>query len=805
MSGGKLTSDSFRISISRQGRQIHFGRSLGIFGLILVSAAIGRLHGATDSSFRAPQVTAQVDSTDCFSGDLQRGGTSPPALRHFSIPDAICMTRLAGSHYARYAAGAGPEQDFAVFSPGGRSFAIVIRKGNLANNTNEFSLLLFRIDERNDVSGPTVLAMFASSSNREGIKDVTWLDGNTLLFLGERPGEKTQLYLIACDTKEVRKLTDHPTNLVSYAMSERSGLIVYAAESTTTAISSEVDGGTGVTVLSEALTDLLAGHTGGGEFDNHELFAKRIGEDETKHLLPLGRLDNPLIDLALSPNGNYLIVKTSTQSVPASWGEYYDPALKKVMSLLGPKSVRSDVMRYEVIDIQTNKARVLIDAPVGYEESRVSWSPDSQSAVLTGVHLPLEAHDAEERASRRTKLYVVDVDLQKQTLSIISDKGLKFVSRDLEKREATFQAADGGRCQETFRLDNSGKWFLLKEACSPFAKQGRLDIYLKEGLNELPRVVARNPETNQERTVLDLNPQFAYVEFGHVKEIEWLIDHRQRVRGALYLPPDYRDDIKYPLVIQTHGYDAGRFEVDGPTPTAFAAQALANRGFVVTQVPDPNYELLSTPQEMVAAINIVEGVIRLLTRRGVIDADRIGIIGFSRTGLYVEYALIHSRFHFAAATVADGTDIGYFRYMAVANARPDLAKDSERLVDAVPFGYGLRTWLARSNGFQMDRINTPLQLQAIGPMSLLSEWELFSGLSRLGRPVDLLYLPDGTHILGRPRERLASEQRTVDWLSFWIKGEEDPDPAKAEQYKRWHELRKLQQENDTGVKTAPIN
>ena len=29
-------------------------------------------------------------------------------------------------------------------------------------------------------------------------------------------------------------------------------------------------------------------------------------------------------------------------------------------------------------------------------------------------------------------------------------------------------------------------------------------------------------------------------------------------------------------------------------------------------------------------------------------------------------------------------------------------------------------------------------------------------------------------------------------MKFWLKDEEDPDPAKAEQYKRWHELRKLQ-------------
>jgi hypothetical protein len=29
----------------------------------------------------------------------------------------------------------------------------------------------------------------------------------------------------------------------------------------------------------------------------------------------------------------------------------------------------------------------------------------------------------------------------------------------------------------------------------------------------------------------------------------------------------------------------------------------------------------------------------------------------------------------------------------------------------------------------------------------------------------------------------------VDWYSFWLKGEEDPDSAKAEQYVRWKKMR----------------
>ena len=88
-----------------------------------------------------------------------------------------------------------------------------------------------------------------------------------------------------------------------------------------------------------------------------------------------------------------------------------------------------------------------------------------------------------------------------------------------------------------------------------------------------------------------------------------------------------------------------------------------------------------------------------------------------------------------------------------------------------------------------------------------SPWEWFAGLSRLGKPVELIYMPNAIHTLIRPRDRMISQQGNVDWFCFWLKGEEDPDPAKAEQYARWRELRKLQEQNQKveDKKPAPAN
>jgi hypothetical protein len=36
---------------------------------------------------------------------------------------------------------------------------------------------------------------------------------------------------------------------------------------------------------------------------------------------------------------------------------------------------------------------------------------------------------------------------------------------------------------------------------------------------------------------------------------------------------------------------------------------------------------------------------------------------------------------------------------------------------------------------------------------------------------------------------MTSQGGAVDWFRFWLLGQEDPDPAKAEQYKRWRAMR----------------
>ncbi len=101
---------------------------------------------------------------------------------------------------------------------------------------------------------------------------------------------------------------------------------------------------------------------------------------------------------------------------------------------------------------------------------------------------------------------------------------------------------------------------------------------------------------------------------------------------------------RYPLVIQTHGFDPNSFLLDGPfSSTGRLCRTGAGRegDQLVLQLQDapPPY---GTPDEPVTVMKGVKAAIKALDDGGLIDLKRMGIHGFSRTSLVVQEALVNS-------------------------------------------------------------------------------------------------------------------------------------------------------------------
>ena len=244
--------------------------------------------------------------------------------------------------------------------------------------------------------------------------------------------------------------------------------------------------------------------------------------------------------------------------------------------------------------------------------------------------------------------------------------------------------------------------------------------------------------------------------------------------------------------------------------SGFAARPLAAKGIMVLQLQGfknqqdhdsgaifKNTKLGATRQEILKkwTAHVFEGAIDALDKEGIIDRERVGIVGFSVTVCIVGYTLTHSEYRFAAASLVDGISCGYFEEIEFPSAAA--AEFKAYNGNAEPFGEGLATWMKNAPGFNLHKVQAPVRLVALGNFSIFSQWEWYVGLTLQKKPVDFVLIPHGIHLGGMVSERILEEQGLVDWFCFWLKGETDSDPAKAKQYARWRELQTLQKQNET--------
>ena len=695
----------------------------------------------------------------CFCQSVD--GQVNDAKRRITVKDTIEMTEFADRGYFL---GGAPEFPVAIFSPDGKQFLVRLKKGDVERNAIKYWLLLFRSSEVFDSPRGHVLVEMSSSSNREAIRQVRWLDNRTVAFLGEDVGTTPQVYRADVFTKRLVKLTHHPTAVVSYDIGHDSQEIVYeAAPAPRQVLQAEQVRRNGVVITSQTLDELL---NDGVERDDpridRELFVQRLTEKAVR--VPSPDFLTEYLPLAMSPDGRFVVLAAYASEIPDEWKQYEDAVLHPYIVERRKPGTLSNVQQYMLVDVEQRAMAPLVDAPKAWLDEGIAWSEDGRSVLVSGTYLPLDSPDALEGSERRKHAFVVEVDVPSRRIRPITGQRLSISNWDGQKRRVTLQPGYGaarGPLQMFEKVQE--EWQSI-----PLIGEGkrdipRIEVTLEEDRNTPPRIFVKEQSTGRKNLLLDLNPQFRDFALAHVETVRWKATDGHEVMGGLYFPPDYRPGQRYPLVIQTHGYDEDRFSVNGPWNSAFAAQPLAAQGIMVLQIgdstePGEDRKYVNTPAEGPRRMAAFEGAIDELDRRALINKDRVGIIGFSRTAFHVAFTLTHSQYRFRAATLADGFDGGYLSYLLWKTA------DYEGVNGGKPIGPGLNAWFENCPGFHIDQISAAVRLEYYGPLSFLAGWEWFSLLSLQNKPVEFVWIPRGTHLLVKPWERMTSQQGNVDWF-----------------------------------------
>jgi hypothetical protein len=728
-------------------------------------------------------------------------------------------------------------------SPDGLRYVTLLIKGDISRDGIWAELIAGRLDTFEGAHPITVARLFTRGLgadedliNGHGATRLTgpvmnvphWIDNRHVALLWEDTNGKNQVISVDIDAHHVQYLTHSAEDVISFSANGR-GETLFAARVGYTPKRSEELLHEGFAVNSPDVLPLLDGIVDGTsmmDFHNRKQFAVALN-GRTTAVEGIGVSFYPA-ELSpywgsawhqFSPNGEWALVDASPGAVSKTWRRYKDDRLKAELAehANNPDDwYARQIQQLFVVNMRRQRAFPLWDAPtVPFTLKGVEWSPDGRSVLLGPTFLPPPFNDSASLSGNA----VAEVEI---ATGRVREVPLPSGGAAIERIEWNSQntVAVTLATHDVLRFQRrSGRWSPLPQVPPENLVTARVPpfrVEMREDLNTPPALFAVDAATGRAQVLLELNPQLkGNTALGHVEFVHWKDGEGLDWKGRLYYPVHFSSQRTYPLVIQTHGYaDEKEFSLYGPggyTPglgpgwSVWLAQPLANRDFAVLQIGGPaSYPDGSRDGAERAGLwsSGVEAAVEFLVAAGIVDGSKVGLMAHSATGRLVEHAITFSRFPYSAAIIADHADMNYLQHALLG-----WRAASTDWHGAPPFGDGLRAWIEHSPSFNAQRVHTPVQYQltsaADGFGSLLFGWEMFSRLRHLKKPVEYYIVPDiqhGNHYLQNPRQLAVLQSRAMDWWLFWLTGQEDSDPRKAEQYIAWRKLRALH-EVDIGSAT----
>jgi len=272
------------------------------------------------------------------------------------------------------------------------------------------------------------------------------------------------------------------------------------------------------------------------------------------------------------------------------------------------------------------------------------------------------------------------------------------------------------------------------------------------------------------KRLTDFNHEIASLALGKAEKFAWKGPDGFQEDGVLFYPPDFQKDRKYPLVLIIHG---------GPTASTttqfnFLSQLMATHGYVVFS---PNYRgsdnLGNAYQRAIwndagdgPGRDVIAGI-DALKKLGFVDANKIGVTGWSYGGYMTSWLIGHYQIWKAAMAGAPVTD-EYDEY----NLSDGNVSDRYGFKGSPYVGDNLKDYRAQSPITYAAQMKTPtLIMHDTGDarVTVTQGYSLFHALKDNGVPVKFLAFPVAGHFPGDPVRQMDVYRYWVEWMDQYLK------------------------------------
>ena len=245
------------------------------------------------------------------------------------------------------------------------------------------------------------------------------------------------------------------------------------------------------------------------------------------------------------------------------------------------------------------------------------------------------------------------------------------------------------------------------------------------------------------------------------------------IESRVMLPPDFDPAKKYPMILEIHGGPNGAF-LDSFMPDH---HMMATNGYVVLAV-NPRGSSTYGMDFMTAVFDDWGGgdyedimaAVDVMASRSYIDADRMGLHGYSYGGFMTTWAIGHTNRFKAALAGATVTNLS-----------------SMYGTSDIGVSFGERQWvgtrmdeiekyLFRSPISYVESVETPVLIihgESDVRVPMEQSEQYFTNLKRLGKTVEFVRFPNFSHLSkrsGHPTLRQEYGDRMLAWFDGYLKG-----------------------------------
>ncbi len=275
------------------------------------------------------------------------------------------------------------------------------------------------------------------------------------------------------------------------------------------------------------------------------------------------------------------------------------------------------------------------------------------------------------------------------------------------------------------------------------------------------------------KQLTDSNPAVKQMALGQTSTIEWKSTDGRMVQGILVKPANYSPSKKYPLIVQIHGGPRGATTLGFDASYNDYSNVYAGAGYITMR---PNYRGSANYGEKFATEivgdyfrqgyeDIMAGVDYLIAQ-GIVDQDRMGVMGWSAGGHWSNWILTHTD-RFKAISSGAGAMNWISMY-----AQNDTQRMREEYFGGLPYN-NFEKWWNVSPLKYIKNAKTPTLIHVVDGDPRVprpQSEELHMALKKLGVPTELFVYPGTTHGIPDPRNQMVKMVSEFHWFEKWVAG-----------------------------------